>query len=284
MTSTRGVEGTSLDDIPGWFPWIDQVVFAHFLSPGSAVAHGNLVELGVYLGKSAALIGRFLGAGETFIVCDLFGRDPASEANRQENAKSYPGLTRAAFEGNYLARFDRLPTIVADYSSAIVDHVEAGTVRFLHVDASHLYEHVVVDIDSAAKLMRPDGVVAFDDYRSDHTPGVAAAVWEAVFTKGLQPICLTQQKLYATFGDREPHQERLRRWLPGPAGLSWQVQSIADRPVLRLARASTPQPADGVPSGPSADLELAKLALRLGALERRVRGLQTRESGQPTDR
>jgi SAM-dependent methyltransferase len=247
------------------------VVFAHFLSPKSVMAQGDLVELGVYLGKSAALMGRFVGAGETFTVCDLFGLEPDSDANRRENAKSYATLTRPAFEGNYLALFDELPNIVQNYSSAIVDHVEAGSVRFLHVDASHHYEHVVVDIESAAKLLQPDGVVVFDDYRSDHTPGVSAAVWEAVFTKGLQPICLTHQKLYATFGDRAHHQEVLREWLLGPATLWWEVQHIADRPVFRVAPAPKPKAAAAAPPGPEAE----KVARRLGALEQRVRELET---------
>ena len=276
MTDDADVK--SLNDIPGWFPWIDQVVFRHFLSGQSVVPNGNVVELGVYLGKSAALIGQFLGADETFTVCDLFGLDPGSDANRRENAKSYPKLTRPAFERNYLSLFDVLPAIVQNYSSAIVDHVEAGSVRFLHVDASHHYEHVVVDVESAAKLLRPDGVVVFDDYRSDHTPGVSAAVWEAVFTKGLQPICLTQQKLYATFGDRGRHQERLRQWLLGTAELWWETQSIADHPVFRLAPAPKPKAptARAAPASALAvDLELDKLSLRLGALERRVRGFET---------
>ena len=274
MAVSSDLEVRSLDDIPGWFPWIDQVVFAHFLGPSSAVAHGDLVELGAYLGKSAALIGRFVGAGETFTVCDLFGLDPASDANRRENSKSYPKLSRVAFERNYLCLFDDLPRIVQDYSSAIVDHVDAGSVRFLHVDASHLYDHVVIDVASAATLLCPDGVVAFDDYRSDHTPGVAAAVWEAVFNKGLQPICATQQKLYATFGDRDVHQEPLRRWLLGFPQLTWEVQSIAGRPLFRLA--PVPKHPNATAPVPAANLEIDKLALRLGALERAVRGLQSR--------
>jgi SAM-dependent methyltransferase len=280
---TDDADVKSLNDIPGWLPWIDQVVFRHFLSGQSVVPNGNLVELGVYLGKSAALIGQFLGDDETFTVCDLFGLDPGSDANRRENAKSYPKLTRAAFERNYLSLFDVLPAIVQNYSSAIVDHVEAGSVRFLHVDASHHYEHVVVDVESAATLLRPDGVVVFDDYRSDHTPGVSAAVWEAVFTKGLQPICLTQQKLYATFGDRDRHQERLRQWLLGSAELWWETQSIADRPVFRLAPAPKPKAptARSAPANaPTVDLELDKLSLRVGALERRVRGFVTAVPGK----
>ncbi len=232
-------EVKSLHDIPGWFPWIDQAVFGHFLSPAAVVPRGDLVELGAYLGKSAALIGGFKKPDETFTVCDLFGAPPADDPNRRENAKSYPQLDRTAFERNYLSLLSELPVVVQDFSSAIVDHVAAASVRFMHVDASHLYEHVVVDVASAQKLLRPDAVVVFDDFRSEHTPGVSAAVWEAIFTKGLQPICVTPQKLYGTFGDRGPHQERLRTWLAQFGRLWSETQSIAGAAVIRIG----PQPA-----------------------------------------
>jgi methyltransferase family protein len=286
MTAETQPQVNSIADIPGWFPWIDQVMFEHLLSPTSAVPRGNLVELGVYLGKSAALIGRHVGADETFTVCDLFGTDPGTDANRRENAKSYAQLTLTAFEHNYLSLFDHLPTVVQDYSSTIVNHVEAGSVRFLHVDASHLYEHVAVDVESARELLLPDGVVVFDDYRSDHTPGVSAAVWEAVFTKGLKPICVTTQKLYGTFGSLDRHQELLRRWLMMSPKLWWETQEIADRALFRVAPApkpkrtavaaataaaakTSPSPATARRFGAGRE----RIASRLGALERRVRGL-----------
>jgi SAM-dependent methyltransferase len=260
----------TLHDIPGWFGWIDQAVFTHFLSPGAVVWRGDVVELGAYLGKSAALLGRHIAPGETLTVCDLFGAPAAGDANRRENAKSYATLDRAAFERNYLALFDELPVIVQDFSSTILDHVAPSSVRFLHVDASHMYEHVVLDVQSAEKLLLPDGVVAFDDFRSDHTPGVSAAVWEAVFLKGLQPICVTHQKLYGTFGDRVPHQARLRTWLADVPKLWSETQTIAGAPVVRIAPRQVPRAA-------AAKGDPGAVETRLGTLERRIARL---EAGQ----
>lgn len=37
-----------------------------------------------------------------------------------------------------------------------------------------------------------------DDYRTMHTPGVAAAAWAAVIEDRLFPVCLSEVKLYAT--------------------------------------------------------------------------------------
>jgi methyltransferase family protein len=283
MTALRVADASatvkSIADIPGWFPEIDQYVFEHFLSPGAVVPAGDLVELGVYLGKSAAFIGGFRRDGEVFTVCDLFGRPPDDGSNIRENAKSYADLDRRSFERNYLALFDELPVIVEDLSSAIVDHVAAGSVRFLHVDASHMYEQVVVDIDSARTLLLPDGVVAFDDFRSAHTPGVSAAVWEAVFTKGLQPICLTQQKLYATFGDRAAHQAGLEAWLGRSEHLWSETQLIAGTPVLRVSVKPTPQASP--PPRAKAAMHQDRLGKRISMLEKKVFQLEMKAAQRP---
>lgn len=258
---------TSLDDIPGWFQTLDQDLFAHFLGADAVVPRGDLVELGVYLGKSAVLVGRYKRPDETFTVCDLFGTPPSENTNRSENARLYKGLERQAFEHNYLALFDELPVIVQDFSSAIVDHVPPGRARFVHVDASHMYEHVAVDVESARTILQPDGVVVFDDYRSAHTPGVSAAVWEAVFTKGLHPICITVQKMYATFGDPRPHQERLEAWLKESGRYPWETQYVAGAPLVRLRYAKANKPA-----APSYDLPT--LGKRVDAMERNLGTLQ----------
>lgn len=229
--STRPVK--RIGDIPGWFPWLDQRVFEYFLSSHEPT-QGDLVELGTYLGKSAVLIGNYQRPGETFTVVDLFGTRAGDEDNQNENDATYADLSRAEFERNYLALHDQLPVVIQGLSSVITDHVGPGSVRFMHVDASHLYEHVCADVDSARSLLMPDGVVAFDDFRSVHTPGVSAAVWEAVFTKGLHPICVTTQKLYATFGDSRQHVERVEAWLNSSKNHLWEVQRVAGAPIIRI--------------------------------------------------
>ncbi|MET8567446.1 class I SAM-dependent methyltransferase [Streptomyces sp. NPDC004783] len=206
-TQTKPAE---LNDVPGWFWPLDQVLFSWFLERQEAAGvRGDLLELGAYLGKSAILLGHHLQDGETLTVCDLFGADAPDEANRAESAMSYSSLTRQAFEGNYLSFHDTLPRIVQAPSSAITGEVAAGSCRFVHVDASHLYEHVQGDIGAARELLLPEGVVVLDDFRTEHTPGVAVAAWEAVLNRGLRPVCLSSQKLYGTWGDPEAVQDEL---------------------------------------------------------------------------
>lgn len=223
-----------LNDVPGWFWPLDQVLFSWFLERQERLdTRGDLLELGAYLGKSAILLGHRLRDGETLTVCDLFGAEPPDAANRAEAAKSYSSLTRQAFERNYLAFHDSLPTIIQAPSSAVVDEVAPGTCRFVHIDASHLYEHVEGDIGAAKELLGPDGIVVLDDFRSEHTPGVAVAAWEAVLNRGLRPVCLSSQKLYGTWGDPEPVRQELLAALRGRDDIAVTVERAAGHQLVR---------------------------------------------------
>lgn len=229
---------SSYADIEGWFFWDDRVLFDALLA--AQQRPGTLVELGAYLGRSAVIMGDHLRAGERFILVDLFGAEVDDLANRSENTKSYATLTRSRFEANYLAMHDRLPEVVQGSSTDVVDHVAPGTARFVHVDASHLYAQVAQDIRAIRGLVAPDAVVVFDDYRAEHTPGVAAAVWEAV-AHGFVPFVLTRYKLYGTWGDATNHLEVVRNLIASNPGLTSGEQQIYDHPVLTVRAAPPPR-------------------------------------------
>jgi predicted O-methyltransferase YrrM len=238
-----------IEEIPGWFQRMDMELFKQLLDlTRDRLGGGDLAELGVYLGKSAALIGWGQQPGETFTVVDLFEQSAEEAANRSENDEQYTSLTQQAFERHYLSVHDRLPTVVRGLSSSIVDHATHGTHRLVHVDASHLYEHVVQDIASARTLLKPGGVVVFDDYRAPHTPGVAAAVWRAT-AEDLRPFALTANKLYAAFDDSQPWSDLVHGWVEQSF---WrpEVQRIAGHDVVRLRKpapraARATEPANG---------------------------------------
>ncbi|MET7901167.1 class I SAM-dependent methyltransferase [Streptomyces sp. NPDC005336] len=234
----------SLNDVKGWFPSLDQVLFDRFLMRQERLGQrGDLLEMGAYMGKSAIFTAAYLRSDETFTVCDLFDADAPDEKNAAEARKSYSTLTRTAFEQNYLAFYDELPHVIQAPTSVVPEHVDADTCRFIHVDASHLYEHVAGDIGTARTALVPGGLVVLDDFRSEHTPGVAAAAWEAVFTRGLRPVCLSTQKLYGTWDNPEPLQDELLADEEWRKGMHTSVQEIAGHRVLRFS---------GKPANPAA--------------------------------
>jgi hypothetical protein len=233
-----------LDDVPGWFPPLDQLLFTWLLErQARREVHGDLLELGVYMGKSAVLLGQHLHGTEKFTVCDLFEGDAPDEANQAESTKSYASLTRQAFEENYLSFHDELPKVVQAPSSVISTEVAPGTCRFVHIDASHLYEHVYGDIGAARELLGTDGIVVLDDFRSEHTPGVSVAAWEAVLNRGLRPICLSTQKMYATWEDPEPLQDELLGMLRERDDIALSVQQAAGHRLVRTKSKAVKAPA-----------------------------------------
>ncbi|MFC4910690.1 class I SAM-dependent methyltransferase [Actinomadura gamaensis] len=226
---------STIDEIEGWFFDLDRRLFDWTLERQRRLEQtGDLLELGAYLGKSAVLIGGHVRPEETFTVCDLFETPAGDGANDTEVKRSYPGLTRAAFERNYLAFHDDLPEIVQGATSTLAGRLEAGSVRFAHIDASHLYEHVVTDLEIVKDALAPDGIVVCDDYRSGHTPGVAAAVWEAVLEEGLNPVVLSPSKLYGTWGDAGAVQADLLEYLDGEPALWHERQRVAGKEFVRV--------------------------------------------------
>jgi hypothetical protein len=239
-TPTRA--DTGYQAIKGWFNEIDRRCFIAVLQSQQDSPPGDLVELGAFRGKSAVIIGDYLRDGERFVVVDLFGATEGftgtaeDAANRRENRRSYPRLSRHLFEENYLSCHDELPVVVQGFSSEVVDHVKPGGARFIHIDASHQYAAVKTDCESAKRLLRPGGVVSFDDYRNHKSPGVAAAVWESVITDGLVPIATTRKKMYACYDDPAPHQETVRAMIAeDPDFYDVDEVDIRGRMVLRLS-------------------------------------------------
>ncbi|MGD7787274.1 class I SAM-dependent methyltransferase [Propionibacteriaceae bacterium Y1700] len=232
----------SIHDVPGWFFWRDQSLFRWFLEAQQESEPGTLVELGAFQGKSAVLIGEHLRSDERFVVVDLFDRvdllDEDDELNRREMAKSYKTLSQQGFEDNYLALHDDLPEVVCGLSSTVVDHVEPGSVRFMHIDASHYFAPVAEDIANAKRLMRPGGIVVLDDFRAEHCPGVAAAAWGAVATLGLIPVALTDRKMYAVFSEPEWALAVLDERLAADDRFWVGVEDIAGHPVRRLGEST----------------------------------------------
>lgn len=257
----------SYTDITGWFFGPDRTLFDALLD--SQPGPGDLVELGAYLGRSAVVIGDHLRAGERFVVVDLFGAESEDTANRSENTKSYPTLTRTEFEHNYLSLHDELPVVVQGLSTEVVEHVAPGSARFVHVDASHLYAQVAADIEAVRAILQPDGVVVFDDIRAEHTPGVTAAVWEAA-SRGMVPFALTQWKLYATWGDSAGHLDTVRNVVAADERLTSTEQQIMGHQVVRLKELAAPK-APARPAAPAvvslSDTDIDRVARRVVALQ-----------------
>jgi methyltransferase family protein len=203
------------EQIPGFFYLADFMLFDFILAEqlDSGVA-GDMLEIGVYRGKSAILMGCGLRPHERLIACDLFEKVTSHEDIALEDRITYDGLEVAEFCRNwdhYHSR-DRLDIRICD--SAKLSGLPP--LRFIHIDGCHNYQCVREDIRLAVKHSGPRGVISLDDYGIAEKPGVAAAISEAVAAGELFPFCASDMKLYAaTNNDDQALWAAVLKTIPG---------------------------------------------------------------------
>lgn len=185
--------------MPGWFGLDDALTFVLIdeVQRRSGIA-GDLLEIGVYKGQSAILLGLLAGDGEQVIVCDLFETDPGDwSPDIEQDLSWYDSLNLDSFLTNWLRFLPEEPNIVVGPSQALHEQEWTRPLRLIHIDGGHTYQAVRSDLDLALKLSHKGQIVVLDDIRHGHTPGVPAAAWESVANDGLIPFAMSE-KLYAT--------------------------------------------------------------------------------------
>lgn len=229
--------------VGGAFRDIDLILFDRLLcSQRKSESVGDILEIGVLRGKSAVVLGLHAGPGEQFIACDVFEDPGMDQANTAENQQSYNGLTKDEFLGNFSRFVPRPPQLIHALSSGLPEHVRENSLRFVHIDGGHLYDVVRTDLANVKPLMNEHGIVVMDDFRAIHTPGVAAATWNAVVNDGLIPICMSEFKFYGTWNPElaEQHLADLRQWLEGHPRVNTGTQRVAGHQTLIIGTPSIP--------------------------------------------
>lgn len=192
--------GIGIPPIPrirGWFSSHDALVFHWFLSnPKENCTASGMLEIGTFEGKSAAFISNYLQPHERFVVCDIFSLK-SDELNDLENTRSYPNFGLDIFRKN-MKKFAKItPEIIVSDSARLKKSDLGENYRFIHLDGSHLYDHISKDLDLAIQIINPNyGLIAIDDFRAAHTPGVSAAIWMEIANKRLAPKVITETKMY----------------------------------------------------------------------------------------
>lgn len=224
--------------IPGWLSPIDARLFSSLLRRQSFErTGGNLLEIGAYLGKTTCLLGQYLNAGEELTVVDLFGLPPARQDNDDECVRSYGHVARTQFEENCIQTLGWIPKVLQIDSAELgaIAGLQPQSMRFIHVDGSHLYHIASADLKSAASLISPQGWVVVDDYRAEHTPGTALAMWESVALGLYHPLILSPGKAYLRSNACSSSHENYIELLEAD-GFDVAVEPFRDRPVLRVTQ------------------------------------------------
>ena len=157
-------------DIPGWCsPDACLMFMAYHQLLAEEGGAGDTLEIGVHHGLSAIGVAALRGEGRRFVAVDLF-------EDRQSENVSKSGLGhRARFVANMERFYDDLSflTILAEPSSALRPDDVGRDFTFCHIDGGHSEEEVYADLELAAAISRPGGLVALDDYFNPAFPGVS---------------------------------------------------------------------------------------------------------------
>jgi predicted O-methyltransferase YrrM len=144
--------------IPGWFTVDDAAHFALIMRYQTAVGvHGDVFEIGSYLGRSTALMASCLAADEKIV--DTYAEKPTPEA-----------LVRNIRLVNLDLPDERIE-IHACYSTEL-DFPPDRTFRFIHIDGGHSAERAEEDLVLCSRHLAPRGVMVLDDYENVWWPGV----------------------------------------------------------------------------------------------------------------
>ena len=122
--------------------------------------HGDLMEIGVYKGKSAALIALHAKPRETVVLVDPMLRREATDI-----------MGDIGIPGEVLAIRD-LSENLAGYEQVMT---RLGCFRWIHIDGQHSLRAVTADLGIAARLLAEAGVICLDDFMSPRYPQITIA-------------------------------------------------------------------------------------------------------------
>ena len=158
--------------IPGWFNLDDLAHFTLVLGTQAATGlSGDILEIGCYHGRSAAVLALHLQEGEQLFLVDAFDLplddnygDTPSPMGVWRNLQSVvPDLARErvhiqrAYSGELCLPADR-------------------RLRLAHVDGGHDAATARADLELCLRHLLPGGVLVVDDYAHPQHPGVSEAV------------------------------------------------------------------------------------------------------------
>jgi hypothetical protein len=168
------------DDIEGMLsPFSMAVVDSLLAFQAQRGVTGDIVEMGTFRGKSAAVLGRRMRSTETLRLFDI------------EDYLDRDGLQRAG------ARFEFTQGDTLDLSRWKLRGIKKS-VRFCHVDASHAFDPTVHEMGIADYLLSDQGILCLDDFTNLNFSQILAATYKYLFTKStnLTVFLVTAEKAY----------------------------------------------------------------------------------------
>lgn len=123
---------------------------------------GDIIELGVFTGKSSGIFANYINDNETLKLVDM---------NMQYDV----------VKNNIKKLSDNIPKI--EYYNDMtwcVSNFEKDSAKFIHIDAGHSYNNCWNDLNMCLPLLKNNGIIAVDDFFMDIYPQVTEATYNFV--------------------------------------------------------------------------------------------------------
>jgi len=161
-----------MTEYPNWFKQIAQHNFEQFLLPLAGKEWLRFLQLGCFTGDASVWMCENVLTGEHSWLDDV---------DTWAGAPNEPIQTQMDFEdvyATYLAKTEGLPIVVnrkttteylLDYDNAVM---RPSFFDFIYVDAHHTSASAFLDSELSWPLLKPQGILAIDDYEWLHPDGV----------------------------------------------------------------------------------------------------------------
>lgn len=145
-----------IDAIPGWFG-LHAYLLWRCLLDYQAPIKGDLFEIGVWRGRSAAMLASYCKPGEKLYLCDI-KLDEAAVRSAFASIGAAPGeiIALSGPSSELPAKLD----LRAMHQS----------VRWMHLDGEHTGTAVYRELELANQIVAPEGLVVVDDFFSPRYP------------------------------------------------------------------------------------------------------------------
>lgn len=147
-------------EFPDWFSAYAKPNFEKFLSPLKGKFGLTFLQLGAYTGDASVWLCKNILTGDQSRLIDVDTWEGSEE-------KAHESIDFNEVEEIYLSRCRHLK--VAPYKASTVEYLRKFNERFLfdfiYIDADHTAVGVLLDAELSWPLLKPGGLLAFDDYQ-----------------------------------------------------------------------------------------------------------------------
>lgn len=178
-TSSFTADWSRIDTIHGWLSR-EAAALMDFLLAGQDMLKApgqGLLEIGVWRGRSAALMARSLRDGEDFLLVD-------SQLKTDDVKQSLSLVLGDRIQSHPI-------TLFQGTASSVASAVPTGKrYRHIHIDGEHTAAGLRADLALARSLLEPTGLIVLDDIFNDLYPQLARELFAFLDGEGRDLTCV----------------------------------------------------------------------------------------------